>query len=214
MSANFTWDAHYLRENSVLIYPDECLVRMAAPFLKTVDCGRIAALDLGCGTGRHLRYLRESGAGFVTGLDFSHNALRVCRDLYALPLVRAHNTSLPFRDSSFDMVVAWGSLHYSGKDGTTAMLSELKRITAHGGVLFATLRRDNDTYLKTGTHLGNNVWRTGLDDLHGSTVSFYSEDEVKDIFSGFGGLKYGFMERSIVGDTTKVISHWVISARR
>ena len=94
------------------------------------------------------------------------------------------------------------------------MVNELLRITAAGGVLFATLRRDNDTYLRTGEHLGNNVWRTKLDDLEGSTVSFYSEDEVENIFSGFGGLKIGFMERSIVGDTSKVISHWVISARK
>jgi SAM-dependent methyltransferase len=207
------WDLHYTRGKSALTYPDENLVRLLGRELNSRKAAGLKALDTGCGSGRHLFLLENRGIK-ATGTDYSLNALEICRAAGQELLVNCDNRALPFRDSSFDIVIAWGSLHYSHKDETRAMVNELLRITAAGGVLFATLRRDNDTYLRTGEHLGNNVWRTKLDDLEGSTVSFYSEDEVENIFSGFGGLKIGFMERSIVGDTSKVISHWVISARK
>ena len=207
------WNLHYTRGKSVLNYPDENLVRMLSHELAARGTNKLRALDTGCGSGRHLFLLKDRGIDFAAGSDYSLNALDICRNAGEKLLINCDNRALPFRDSSFDIVIAWGSLHYSLKEDTHSMVNELLRITAPGGVLLATLRRDNDTYLRTGEHLGNNVWRTKLHDIAGSTVSFYSEDEVKDIFSGFSGLKLGFMERSIVGDTSKVISHWVVSAR-
>lgn len=207
------WNLHYTRGKSALNYPDENLVRMLSHELAARGTKQLRALDTGCGSGRHLFLLKDRGIDFAAGSDYSFNALDICRNAGEKLLINCDNRALPFRDSSFDIVIAWGSLHYSLKEETRSMVKELLRITAPGGVLLATLRRDNDTYLRTGEHLGNNVWRTKLHDLDGSTVSFYSEDEVKDIFSGFSGLKIGFMERSIVGDTSKVISHWVVSAQ-
>lgn len=208
------WDSHYRKNKSVLFYPDENLVRLVAGLTKNSPCAGMKAVDIGCGSGRHLALLENSGIGSVCGTDYSMNALNICRNS-GFPLVtNCDNSSLPFRDETFDLAVAWGSLHYSSKDGMKAMLAEVKRIIRKGGHLFATLRNDNDTYLKTGTHLGNNTWRTGLNDLTGSTVSFFSEDELKEIFSIFESFSYGWMARTIMGDTSKVISHWVISAKK
>lgn len=206
------WNLHYTRGKSALAYPDENLVRMLSHELSARGGSHLRALDTGCGSGRHLFLLHDRGIDFAAGSDYSYNALDICRNAGEKLLVNCDNMALPFRDSSFDIVIAWGSLHYSMKNETQKMVDELFRVTAPGGVLLATLRRDNDTYLRTGEHIGNNVWRTKLNDLDGSTVSFYSENEVHDIFKSFGGLKVGFMERSIVGDTSKVISHWVVSA--
>lgn len=208
------WDLHYTRGKSALNYPDENLVRMLSHELAARPNANLRALDTGCGSGRHLFLLKNRGIDFSVGTDYSLNALDICRKSGEKLLINCDNRALPFRNSSFDIVIAWGSLHYSLKEETGNMVNELLRITAAGGVLLATLRRDNDTYLRTGEHIGNNVWRTKLKDLDGSTVSFYREDEVKSIFSGFSDVKYGFMERSIVGDTSKVISHWVVSARK
>lgn len=208
------WNSHYKKNKSVLSYPDENLVRLVAGEMNKT-CGRILnAIDIGCGSGRHMALLDESGIETVYGSDYSLNALNICREAGYPLVINCDNKDLPFRNETFDIAVAWGSLHYSTKEDTRTMLDEVKRIIKKDGSLFATLRRDNDTYLKNGTHLGNNTWKTGLDDLTGSIASFFSEDELKDMFSSFTGFSYGWMERTIIGDTGKVISHWVISAKK
>lgn len=209
------WNTHYKKDKSVLSYPDENLVRLVSTELKKYSNPyTLRAIDIGCGSGRHIAFLKNVGICEVYGSDNSFNALEICRDVDPDHLINCDNSSLPFRDEYFNISVAWGSLHYSVKSEIEPMVTEIKRITKTGGAVFATLRRDNDTYLKTGKHLGNNTWQTGLDDLTGTIVSFYSEDELKKIFSGFSELKYGWMERTIIGDTSKVISHWIISARK
>ncbi|HNX23689.1 MAG TPA: methyltransferase domain-containing protein [Spirochaetota bacterium] len=209
------WNSHYKKNKSVLTYPDENLVRLIAREIKNnVGENQLNAIDIGCGSGRHMALLENSGIGGVYGTDYSLNALNICKDA-GLPLViNCDNKNMPFREETFDIAIAWGSLHYSSKDEMRLMLEEVKRIIKRGGSLFATIRRDNDTYLKTGTHLGNNTWSTGLDDLTGTVVSFFNEDELKDIFSIFESFSYGWMERTVIGDTSKVISHWIISAKK
>lgn len=207
------WNIHYKKNKSVLSYPDENLVRLvAAEMEKRKNPHDISAVDIGCGSGRHMALLKESGIADVYGTDYSLNALNICRDAGFPFVINCDNRNLPFSDETFDIAVAWGSLHYTTKDEMRAMLEEVRRIMKSGGSLFATLRRDNDTYLKTGKHLGNNIWQTGLDDLTGTVVSFFSENELKEIFSIFSSFSYGWMERTIIGDTGKVISHWIISA--
>jgi len=209
------WNSHYKKNKSVLSYPDENLVRLLAREVKNSErVNKLKAIDIGCGSGRHMALLEDSGIAEIYGSDYSLNALNICRDAGYPLVINCDNKALPFMKNTFDITVAWGSLHYSSKGDMRLMLDEVKRIMKQGGSLFATLRRDNDTYLKTGIDLGNNTWRTGLDDLTGTVVSFFSEDELKDIFSIFESFSYGWMERTIIGDTGKVISHWIISAKK
>lgn len=93
------------------------------------------------------------------------------------------------------------------------MLSEIIRILSRGGQLFSTLRSARDSHMKKGTHLGDDTWRTGVDDIRGTIASFYNEDEMRSAFSVFAEFKYGLMERTLIGDTGALISHWVIHAR-
>ncbi len=207
------WNSHYKKNKSVLSYPDENLVRLVARELNNSSAD-INAIDIGCGSGRHLALLENFGVSGIYGTDYSYNALDICKKAGYNNLVNCDNTKLPFTDGMFDIAIAWGSLHYSTKEQTALMAGEIRRILKTNGSLFATLRRDNDTYLKTGTHLGNNTWNTGLNDLSGTVASFFSIDEVKGIFINYSDLRIGWMERTIVGDTEKVISHWIISAKR
>jgi len=209
------WNTHYKKEKSVLSYPDENLVRLVMKELQLYESiSKLYAIDIGCGSGRHIAFMQNTGLKHIYGTDNSLNALKICRDLNPDQLINCDNQDIPLRDEIFDISIAWGSLHYSTKPEIIPMINEIKRITKTGGVIFATLRNDKDTYLKTGKHLENNTWQTGLGDLTGTIVSFYCEDELKKLFSGFSEVKYGWMERTIIGDTSKLISHWVISARK
>ena len=209
------WNDHYSEKKSLLSYPDENLVRLISNKInRSKSVKDLLAIDIGCGSGRHIALLKESGIEKVYGSDYSLNALKLCQKVNLKNVINCENRKMPFKDNTFDIAVAWGSLHYSTKDETPAMLNEIRRIIKKDGELFATLRRDNDTYLKTGIDLGNNTWKTGLDDISGTVVSFFNESEINKLFSSFSNFSYGWIERTIIGDTGKVISHWIISAKK
>lgn len=203
------WQTHYTRSKSLLSVPDENLVRLLNK--QTSFSDKSVVLDLGCGSGRHMSYLKQMGISHIIGMDLSFNALSMCQKIGFSKLVQNINTSLPLADNTIDAIIAWGSLHYGPKKDLPVMLREIKRTLKPGGHFFATLRSDYDTYLKKGKHLGNNEWITDLDDIAGSFVSFYSEDELKQHLSLFAASSYGIMERSIIGNIKSRISHWIIS---
>ncbi len=208
------WNSHYNKNKSDLAYPDENLVRLLAGKFPNMDKRKeLKAIDIGCGSGRHLMLLKNYGFTKIYGTDFSLNALSLSKEYFSSALINCDNKNLPFTDNVFDIAIAWGSLHYSDKKDFEIMLGETHRVLKKGGQLFATLRNERDSYLKTGTDLGEGTWKTSLNDLSGTTVSFFNEEELKKYFSIFRECSYGWMERTIIGDTSKVISHWIISAK-
>ncbi len=204
-----SWNTHYTRESSVLLYPDEQLVRMLAKY--AVNKNR--AIDVGCGTGRHIKLLQESGCNYVVGLDVSYNALVHCKKVLLAQYIQATIQNLPFGDNSFDIAIAWGSLHYTTKEILPAMLSEIKRILSPQGVFFGTLRSDSDTYITRGKYLGSNTWETTLPDIKGAVVSLYSLEEVRSYLNIFSEVHIGLMERTVLDDLSKKISHWYFCAK-
>jgi ubiquinone/menaquinone biosynthesis C-methylase UbiE len=68
-------------------------------------------LDLGCGEGRLSRFLRSRGYR-VAGVDASPSMVRLAASHdAAAPAVLADAVPLPFPDETFDLVVAYMSLH-------------------------------------------------------------------------------------------------------
>ena len=209
------WENHYTRERSILSYPDENLVRLLRTELNTSpSLADKPAVDLGCGTGRHLKLLNELGFNSIIGLDSSPNALEHCRMYTFATLICADNTSIPLESETVGSVIAWGSLHYNPEEDLEGMIAEMKRILVPGGHIFATLRSERDTYLKRGRHLKGCTWQTELPDLRGAIVSFYKENDLEYIFRDFSTEQHGLIERTPMGDTGRVISHWVIHAVR
>ena len=116
---NDKWNKYYKDSDVVLKYPDENLVRMVKSYLADNRINNdLTAIDLGCGTGRHVKMLGDLSIVNITGADTSFNALYKCLELYKFPVVLADNKSLPFKNNKFDIAVAWGSLHYCDKEFT------------------------------------------------------------------------------------------------
>ncbi|MDY6933532.1 MAG: methyltransferase domain-containing protein [Spirochaetota bacterium] len=209
------WEKHYCKEKSVLIYPDENLVRMLKSFLMDKGGrGELIAVDLGCGSGRHMKLLSEHGIKTVIGMDNSINAINICNNNYTFPLALGENNRLPFKSSSIDIIISWGALHYCMKDYFQASMWEIYEIMKKGGVIFGTLRSVRDTYIRRGRYIGNCTWITDLEDINRATVSLYCERELKKTFKIFSSFQYGHMERTILGDTEKIISHWFFYAEK
>jgi len=95
-------------------------------------CG--PALDVACGAGRHLRYLK--GYSWVVGIDLSAPLLRVARSTnHHAFLVQADMRALPFRSGVFTLVVnLFTSFGYFSDDAQNrSALDEIARVTAPSG---------------------------------------------------------------------------------
>jgi tellurite methyltransferase len=104
-------------------------------------------LDAGCGTGRNLVYLLREGFA-VWATDRDALAVAEVRSLAASlghpladdRLAVAPVERLPFADASFDAVLSSAVLHFARDDAHfDAMVDEMWRVLAPGGLLFARL---------------------------------------------------------------------------
>lgn len=217
MKSQNEWSGFYSRREESLAWPDENLVRMLSSYRNTHGTDALCA-DIGCGQGRHTMLLEQLGFSRHISADYSMEALRSFSRFPALdnsPRVQCDITSLPLRDESLDICIAWGSLHYARKSDTERMIEECARVLRNGGAFFATLRSWRDTFVTVGKEIEKGTWITSLPSLEGATVSVFDEEEVRNLASLFGGdVAIGLSERTLMNRLDTRISHWVIDARR
>jgi ubiquinone/menaquinone biosynthesis C-methylase UbiE len=107
-------------------------------------------LDVGCGTGQMLRFLRDTRPErfTLTGLDRSASmiaeASRVLDDEAGVRLVTGRIEEMPFTDSSFDTVLAMGVLEYVVS--VRQAIAEIARVTRPGGRAIVTMQHPRSPY--------------------------------------------------------------------
>lgn len=111
--------------------------RIAAGFLdRYLPCGAARILDVGCGTGYMLRWLRRySGGQPVVGLDLNSEALRFCRQRKEQLLVRGSAAALPLAANTFDLVLMLDVLDCFPQEVAGRVLSALSRVLKEDGLL-------------------------------------------------------------------------------
>lgn len=93
--------------------------------------GKIDILEIGAGTGQHTRPVVNTSTR-VTAIDISENSLELLKTRFGdqVETVNGNIESLPFADSSFDLVISCGSLSYGAQN---LVDSEIKRVLRFGG---------------------------------------------------------------------------------
>ena len=108
---------------------------------------RQRVLDAGCGDGRNLIYLLQRGFDCY-GVDSAPSAIdlvrrtasRLAPNLPATNFVVADLTQLPHADGQMQAVVCSAVLHFADDEAHfTAMVDEMGRVLARGGLFFARL---------------------------------------------------------------------------
>jgi ubiquinone/menaquinone biosynthesis C-methylase UbiE len=92
-------------------------------------------LDAGCGSGLMMK--RFSGAGKIYGVDKSFEALSHCCGLGFRQVCQGDTLHLPFKSSTFDLIVAADLLEHCDDDEQA--LDEFYRVNAAGGRLLVSV---------------------------------------------------------------------------
>lgn len=94
-------------------------------------------LDVGCGTGLNLKWLKRYADSEVKGLDIEETALRFCRERGERFLTQASATDLPFADDTFDLITSFDVLvQLPGKEADEKAIAEMYRILKPRGIAF------------------------------------------------------------------------------
>jgi len=93
-------------------------------------------LDVGCGTGVHLRLYQESGCD-VYGVDTSPSMLDIGRKRLGegVDLRFADATKIPYEDDIFDLVLCMLVLHEMDQPTRMSVLAEMKRVVKSDGFI-------------------------------------------------------------------------------
>ena len=116
----------------------QCLVPLAE-YLRGKDQRRLRLLDVGCGTGRFLRFVKEAFPRLdATGTDLSVAYLDEARrhlSTYTARFEPANAEALPFPDLSFDVVTSIYLFHEVPFDVRRRIAAEFARVLRPGGRL-------------------------------------------------------------------------------
>lgn len=105
---------------------------------EAIDLAGLDVLDVGCGAGDLVRWLRSQGArswGAECGPQMLGMAVAADPD-HAQSYVDATGQDLPFDDASFDLVVFSYSLHHVPIDDMPTAIGEARRVVRRGGTLY------------------------------------------------------------------------------
>jgi SAM-dependent methyltransferase len=132
-----SWDAIFAQEGRFFKEPQQDVVALAE---ELNQAGLHRVLDLGCGSGRHVVYLRKHGFD-VIGLDNAPHGLRLTAvwladEQLAAPLVLADaHAPLPFPDACFDTIVCIKVIHHGLRQHVLGAVKEIQRMLRPGGIV-------------------------------------------------------------------------------
>lgn len=177
----------------------------------------LRALDLGCGPGRHTVYFASRGYE-AWGVELTQAGAELCRENLrraGLPgsVVRGDMAHLPFREASFDLVVAYNVLYHTTRRGMREVIGGVRRILREGGLLLATLKSPEEWVYGIGEEIEPNTFlRPGK----GLPIHFCREGEIPDLVAGFELLskKYHARTKTIPGKGKRRLARWLLVLRK
>jgi ubiquinone/menaquinone biosynthesis C-methylase UbiE len=92
-------------------------------------------LDVACATGMSFRFL--SSYGDVRGIDISQETIRLCKTRGIDRIVQCDAMKLPFRDGSFDVILALDALEHFPDDALA--IREIRRVAKPDALVLVTV---------------------------------------------------------------------------
>ncbi len=173
-------------------------------------------VDVGCGTGDDVRVLAREGF-WTVGMDFAWNGLTFARDMfprghYVQADLRARR--LPFRDESFDAVIARCSIHYFTPAQTQRIVADLARILVPGGTFAFVVNSAESLKRKMRYDYGEAkvVETRTLQFKDGVVRHFFTETEIRQLLRGAFDIEYAHQGTFVQYEERRIA--WTVRARK
>ncbi|PWT26055.1 methyltransferase domain-containing protein [Butyrivibrio fibrisolvens] len=200
------WNASYTRGGNILFYPHEEIIRFVNKYVrKRHDINvfedilpllssekNFSSLDLGCGIGRHVKYLDESGLN-PYGIDLSETAISkgkewlisIGKKELADKLTIGSVTNLPYEDNTFGICVSHGVLDSMPREIAVKGMQEVKRVLLPGALMYL------DLIMGTELIEGDTIVDDGYE--QGTIQSYFTVDSIKEFLSEFDIIDFNII---------------------
>ena len=115
-------------------YPTELVVSIV--FRHFHERTGLKALDLGCGWGNNLRFLRDAGFD-AYGIEISRTAVDSLRPEFGDRVVHSTILDLPYPDDHFAFVLDRSSIQHNPIEDLPTAIAEAHRVLRPGGLFFS-----------------------------------------------------------------------------
>tara|TARA_B100000315_G_scaffold259837_1_gene317585 strand:- start:2309 stop:3004 length:696 start_codon:yes stop_codon:yes gene_type:complete len=206
-------------------YPPEELIRFVArTFGKVPDRSEISFLEVGCGPGANIWYLCREGYR-VSGIDGSQTAInqaknrlqseRLLHETSAVDLQQGDFSMLPWADEAFDAVVDIEAVYANEMSVIVSCIAEIHRVLKCGGVFFGKMFGIQTAGYGTGRMIEENTYvDPSVGPCAGFGIShFFSEAELRKLFSSFSRLSFDWVHRTDHEGTVEVFE-WLLTATK
>ncbi|EAJ9404882.1 class I SAM-dependent methyltransferase [Campylobacter jejuni] len=189
-------------------YPSNDLVSFVFRNFKSGD----KILDLGCGAGRHVKFLVENGFK-AFGVDYSENGIKATQELLKTYNLQADLKvssvdDIPYEDESFDGLLCYGVLYYNSKEVIEKAAKEIYRVLKKDGVAYIVVRSikdyrylNNEKISKYEVFVNENDISKSAFKENGMKMYFFDKDEVKRVFSNFRQIEINSIKISYTDDS-------------
>lgn len=174
-------------------------------------------LDLGCGIGRHSILFAKSGFK-VDATDFSRDGIEKLNKLAKtknmdITTKVADMISLPYKDSSFDCLVAFHAIYHTDNAGIKKVISEIGRVLKTGGEAFISFVSKNASAYKdpANKHLTENTIVKTKGHEAGIPHYFSNKDNVQQLIKSFELIEFSYKEEYYPDSTN---AHYFVLVRR
>ena len=205
------WNSIYA-EKGVLQENPSPRVESAIRLFKEKGFERV--LDLGCGTGRHIKLLLEQGLD-AYGCDSSENAVGRLAGLVEASRLRVCDmAALPYRPDFFDGIICNHVIQHGLFADAKKVAGEILRVLRPDGILFLTTISTEHPKYGTGREIEPNT-RIDTDAIDGHIPHhFFTQDEMRELFQGFVILRLEHFSGPSELDATKHSAAWKLYARK
>lgn len=209
------WNASYQNRDNFLFYPHEEVIRFVSNYIRRkigsdryIDIHRGPAspkvIDLGCGIGRHVKFLHEYGLDAV-GIDLSNAAVNTAQAHFSSQnlshlsrrLVVGDLMHMPFPDGFFDYAVSHGVFGSMTFQIARGAMREAARCLKEGALFYVDLISGDDS-----NHFPEFCGEEIVETEHekGTVQSYYNWFKITELVKGLFLIKEASLikKRSVI----------------
>ena len=193
------WDKSYENKDNYLFYPNEEVIRFLNKYIKrrtnlNIKNKNKVFLDIGCGSGRHLKFIIENGY-FCYGVDISSKALSFAKSLLNsnkytkknYKLINCSSSQIPIPSETIDYIIAEATLDSMPDIDIKKTITESQRLLKKNGLFYCSLiKLENKKNLGINfKNLGNGNYKVNTRHEKNTIQVFFDKKKINKYFFNF-----------------------------